>query len=308
MAGSARSRIAPGWSCVNMSFLPITSRCTQNCIFCSASKGGESGLKAWIGQVDRMPGRLVQISGGEPLTVPALDIMALLLYCRKKNKIVEFQTNATLLADIDGKFFADLVRMVKMTAGYFNVNYPAHTARLDEKITGTPGAYKKRREGCLRLIRAGAAVRLTHVINSLNYRFIEAFVKYAASGLGGSPARRGPQEVKRGISWIQFSFVKAIGRAAGRKDIVPRYSDAAPYLNRGIKSVIGFRMKCEVDHIPLCFVRRYKQYHVDYNKIMAGVRGLYLKEKRKIKACAGCGMSGMCAGPRSDYIDIYGGL
>lgn len=282
-----------------MSFLPTTSRCTQNCIFCSASKGedsvGATGLKQWIRQVDKMPGRLVQISGGEPLTLPAVDIMALLHYCRKKNKIVEFQTNGMLLDGIDEKFFEDLVRMVKTTSGYFNINYPAHTARLDEKITGTPGAYKKRRDGCLKLLRAGATVRLTHVVISLNYRFIEAFVNYVSRRLGG-------------ISWIQFSFVKGIGRSAGRKDIVPRYSDAAPYLNRGIKAVISSGMRCEVDHIPLCFVRRYKQYHVDYNKIRAGVGGLYLKEKKKVKACAGCDMTEMCPGPRSDYIDIYGGF
>lgn len=279
-----------------MSFLPITSRCTQNCIFCSASKDADkSGLKQWIKGVDAIDGRLVQISGGEPLTMPAGDILALLLYCRKKNRIVEFQTNAMLLDDIDEKFFANLVRIVKTTSGYFNVNYPAYTAKLDEAITITPGAYKKRQNGVLRLIRAGAAVRLTHVINSLNYRVIERFVDYAASRLCG-------------ISWIQFSFVKAIGRAAGRRDIVPKYSDAAPYLNRGIKSALSAGLECEIDHIPPCFLKAYRQYHVDCKKIRSGVDGLYLKEKRKVKACSKCGMSRMCAGPRSDYIDIYGGL
>ncbi len=263
--------------------------------------------------------------------MPAADILALVLYCRKKNKIVEFQTNAMLLDGIDGKFFANLVRMVKATSGYFNVNYPAHTAKLDKAITGTPGAYKKRQNGVLRLIRAGAVVRLTHVINSLNYRFIERFVDYAASRLcgsrpslelsgSGSPSPAPPSTAipvgehtmlppkAEGISWIQFSFVKAIGRAAGRRDIVPRYSDAAPYLNRAIEATLSAGIQCEIDHIPPCFTRRYTQYHVDYKKIRSGVGGLYLKEKKKVEACSKCGMSRMCAGPRSDYIDIYGGL
>jgi MoaA/NifB/PqqE/SkfB family radical SAM enzyme len=277
-----------------MSFLPLTYECNQRCIFCSAPHdGGRFALRQWLEDADKLKcGALVQLSGGEPFTLPPLELLALLKHCAARGLRVEFQSNGTPISSVDDKLLKAIVSLVNSTGGYFNVNTPAHSAALDFKITGLKDGFAKRIKGIEMLVSCGAKVRLTHVVLKTNMASAEDFVKFAVQKLPN-------------IEWVQFSFVKAFGSASGKKEIVPSYEAAAPQLQKAFALATKLKLNFDFDHIPPCYLAAFAKKHVDWNKIPSGAPGPHIKEKTKTAACKGCAFFCNCAGARKDYLEIY---
>lgn len=271
----------------------LLADCDQRCVFCSypaeAAAPEGTGLAAWVAAL-KDPG-LVQISGGEPLLADRDALLKLVLYCAGRKRRVELQTNGVLLARLPEAYFRRLVRAVKLSGGYFNINFPADSASVDLRITRRRGAFAARTLGVRRLVKAGAAVRLTHVINSLNYRRIPSFVEFAASRL-------------KGAAWIQFSFIKASGRSGSGRH-VPRYGAVSPYLVKALSLCRERGLACETDHIPPCFLGAFALSSVDAKKLSYGEKGRTLGEKAYVAACRGCRRRNICPGPRKDYIEVH---
>ncbi|KAF0127680.1 MAG: radical SAM domain-containing protein [Elusimicrobia bacterium] len=271
----------------------LLTACDQRCVFCSypaerpVPEGG--GLPSWVSAL-KTPG-LVQVSGGEPLLADGDALLRFVLYCAGRRRRVELQTNGVLLARLPETYFRRLVRAVGLSGGYFNVNFPSDSAAADLKITRTRGAFAARARGVRRLIKAGAAVRLTHVISSLNYRRLPAFVKFASARL-------------KGVSWIQFSFIKAYGRSE-RGGFVPRYAEVSPYLIKALGLCRERGLACETDHIPPCFLGEFALSSVDAKKLSYGEKGRTMSEKAYVAACRGCRLRNICPGPRKDYIKVH---
>ena len=278
-----------------MALIHLFRKCNQRCAFCSYPEegGAEDGvsMKDWLREIAAMPPGLVQLSGGEPLLAGADNLVLLLAAVKKLGRKAELQTNALAAEDLPAADLARLVRALNAAGGYVNVNFPASTPALDYRITRARGGFKKRLAGVRRLVKAGAAVRLTHVVSSLNYRALPAFAAFAAKEL-------------EGISWLQFSYIKGIGRADGPR-FLPEYRLVEPYLEKALALCAAKDLRCEVDHIPPCFLGGYSNLNVDMVKMRDGLKGPHLEEKKKVPACRGCGFAKLCPGPRKDYIAVH---
>ncbi len=281
-----------------MALIHLFRKCSQRCVFCSYPEegGGEEGvsLKDWLKEIAAMPPGLVQISGGEPLLAPVGDLCLLLAAVKKLGRRAELQTNALAAASMRTEKLAKLVKALNAADGYFNVNFPADTAALDYKTTRVRGAFKKRLLGVARLIGAGAGVRLTHVITSLNYRRLPEFAAFAVKKL-------------KGAAWMQFSYIKGIGRAEGSL-FLPRYGEVKPFLERALFICEKNGLHCEVDHIPPCFLGGFYRLNVDIVKMKEGRPGPHLEEKERVPACRSCRYLEICPGPRKDYIAVHKNL
>ena len=281
-----------------MPLIHLFRRCNQSCVFCSypagAAPGEKSGLKNWIKEISEMKPGLVQISGGEPLLADLSDLLKVIAFCAGSGRQVELQTNGALLARLEPARLALLVKALNRAKGYFNINFSAPGAALDLKITRTRGAFAARTKAVRDLLALGAAVRLTFVICSLNYREAAKFAAFAV-------------EKFKGLSWLQFSFIKGIGRAEG-SGFIPRYSSAVPHLMKALDLCGRKGLKCEVDHIPPCFLGPHHGRNVDISKMRSGAAGPHLSEKEKVPECKGCGFARVCPGPRKDYIAVHGRL
>ncbi len=267
-------------------------------MFCSYPEeegvAGTPPLKAWLKEIAAMPPGLVQISGGEPLLAGADSLALLLAAVKKLGRRAELQTNALAAAGLREGEFKKIILALKAANGYFNVNFPAAAPGLDLEITGARGGFKKRVAGVKRFVRAGAAVRLTHVISGLNYRRLPSFAAFAAKEL-------------KGIAWLQFSYIKGIGRAGGSK-YLPKYGAVRPYLEKALAICRENKIRCEVDHIPPCFLGGFYRLSVDMLKMRDGHKGPHLEEKAHIPACRGCRFLKLCPGPRKDYVAVHGTL
>ena len=274
-------------------FFPLTYDCNQHCVFCSSPNGRFAGetLADWLSALRSFSGKLLQLSGGEPLSRDSKSLLALLKHCSARGICVEFQTNGTLLAKLPPQTLRALVLLVGKNGGHFNVNFSSHTAALDAKITGHRGGFDARLTGVKALLALGAKVRLTHIITAANYKFLPEFSRFCAREL-------------KGIGWIQFSFAKATGAAAKRK-IVPRYSVVAPYLNKALALADGGGLRFIVDYIPLCYLPAFAKHHIDWDKVPGKTQGPHSYEKKKPAVCTGCVFFSHCAGPRLDYLRLY---
>jgi MoaA/NifB/PqqE/SkfB family radical SAM enzyme len=282
-----------------MALIHLFRRCDQRCAFCSypaeaQKESGKAGLKSWLKEISEMGPGLVQISGGEPLLAGFADLVKLTAFCARTGRRVELQTNGVLFSRLGPDERALLAGAVTSARGYFNVNFPSHNAASDLKITRTRGAFAARTRAVKELLALGAEVRLTHVVSKLNYADAVKFAAFAAGNF-------------KGASWLQFSFIKGIGRAEG-PGLVPKYSEAAPCLLKALDLCGKKGLKCEVDHIPPCFLGRHWAKSVDIAKMRAGTPGPHLSEKKKVPQCRGCGFFKLCPGPRKDYIAVHGRL
>jgi MoaA/NifB/PqqE/SkfB family radical SAM enzyme len=267
-------------------------------VFCSypadAGPQEQADLRSWLKEISEMPPGLAQISGGEPLLADFEDLVKVLAFCARTGRRAELQTNGIAMAEMPPEQLKKLVKALNASGGYFNINFPADNAALDFKITRTNGSFASRDKAVKKLLALGAKVRLTHVLCSLNYKNAAKFSAFAVKNF-------------KGLSWLQFSFIKGLGRAKGPK-FIPKYSAAAPYLIKALDLCVRKGLKCDVDHIPPCFLGRHYEKNVDIVKMLEGRKGPHLEEKKKVPACKGCGFFTLCPGPRKDYIAAHGAL
>ncbi len=272
--------------------LPINGVCNIKCVFCSShGRTGGYELPDLLKEINDDRTGHVQISGGDPMMRKPLEVLAIAAHAKKAGKIVEFQTNAVLVEKWPPRRLSQLTGLID----FWNVNFSAHNPELDVVVTQTPGAFAARSRGVKRLLGLGKPVRLNYIVHEQNYRHAEDFVRFAA--------REFP-----GLAWIQFSYVKGMGRAKGNTQVMPRFRDAAPFLTRAFRVCDRLGVNFDVDHIPVCFVLDWKDHHADYRKMLESKTGRHLAEKQKIADCAGCAMRELCPGPRKDYIEVYGSL
>src|SRR5581483_1634310 len=196
--------------------------------------------------------------GGDPMMKDPAELLQILLHCRKRNKIVEFQTNGVMVT----RYNPRRLKMIVGLVDFFNVNFSAHDPELDEVVTETPGAFAWRVKGVRHLLGMGAQVRLNYIVHEQNYRHCEDFVRFASAEL-------------KGFSWIQFSYCKGMGRAKGNKLVMPRFQDAAPHLNAAFRLCRELSIPFDVDHIPVCFVVDFKEHHADYRKMRESKPGVH---------------------------------
>jgi MoaA/NifB/PqqE/SkfB family radical SAM enzyme len=281
-----------------MALLRIIHNCNQDCVFCSYPGKNAHKKKYDFNKFSReiisSKDKLIQISGGEPFLLGGINLLKLVLFAVKNNKKIEIQTNAALIKDIPLDIFKKLIKAVNLSGGYFNINLSAADAITDAKVVGAKNIFADKIKGIKLLYKLGADIRLTYIICRANYKQTPEFVNFMLKEFPG-------------IKWLQFSFVKAMGKALTKK-IVPKYRTVKKYIIKAASLCEKNKIKCEIDHIPLCMLGSFYHFNVDIGKMNENKKGLHRQEKTHIKRCLKCKYVNICSGPRKDYLKIYGDI
>lgn len=268
--------------------IQINKECNQRCRFCSAAGCDIHTTSASIDRILKETEGLLVISGGEPV----LNAVLVDEVIRKAGNLgipCELQSNGVIFSDP-----RYVRKYVRPEIDLFNINFPAHTGELSDQITQTKGFHPLRIQGVKNLLMCGAKVRLTHIINIYNYKYLADFVRFVKKDLGD-------------INYIQFSFVKIMGLARIDETIVPRYEIVAPFLVSALRECRKMDIEFLADHIPLCWLGEFSANAVDYKKTLNGGDLRYAQaEKIQVPACSGCRSKDTCFGPRRDYIELFG--
>lgn len=270
--------------------VPINNICNQKCVFCSAEYrmiwNKPIPLKDIFKQILEK-GNYIQISGWEPLLNP--DLFKILYFIRKSkpNCFIEFQSNGVFLLKNN-----NLDKLEKFWINLYNINYPCHIEEINDQITWIKASNIHREKAMHEIINRWLKLRINIIINSINYTYLPEIIDY----------------ININFKWldrVQFSFTKAMWAANKNDEVVPKYEDVEKYLIKALQKSENFNIKIDVDHIPICFLWKYIENHVDYHKIKSWEKWVFLTEKNYVKKCSSCDKKNHCSWYRKDYLEIY---
>jgi molybdenum cofactor biosynthesis enzyme MoaA len=263
--------------------VPITDKCNQNCIFCSAKDRPQITDEIIEQQLLGGAENLI-LSGGEPTLSPKLFLW--LTLARKNSSFLELQSNGLTFSYMD-----IAKKIVEYQIDLFNISFLSHLPEINDFVSNTSNTFDVRVRGIQNLLLLDQKVRLTIIINSYNYNLLVDTVEFIHRTIPG-------------ISFIQFSFIKISGAAIKNPFVVIDYLSVAPKLHQALDYCIQKDIKTSVDHIPLCYLKGYEYLHVDIGKIALN-NSEYLDEKINLDSCSGCNLNEFCFGPRKDYLNYF---
>jgi predicted dehydrogenase/MoaA/NifB/PqqE/SkfB family radical SAM enzyme len=273
-----------------------TVNCNQDCTFCSAN---ETSNNVWpdSGQMLRVIARAARIgvervsfSGGDPTL--SKDLVKFVRAAKRTGiPQVELVTNGVLL---DNPAKVAVLREAGVTHAFVSLH--AHDERLSRVLTQKVGDFAKTVKAVHNLVDAGVITVLNHVITARNYRFLKRYIEFVASEWG-------PGKVM-----ISFAFVTPQYKALENLDLVPRLSDAMPYLQRalhrglelGVPFIVGSRQG-----VPPCFLGPFQGWS-DVFDLANEAASEDAPQKTQGPACQSCRYRRQCTGLWRPYVAKYG--
>ncbi len=284
--------------------------CNNRCQFCiDADKRHipEKTTKEVMLELISAKGRgrsYLEIIGGEPTIRP--DIFQLIKFAKKlKFKTILIATNGRMLAYED---FAQKFINAGVTSIIFSIH--GHNAELHDKLTQVQGSFDQLKRGIQNVQKLGFKnIGSNTTIVKDNYRYLVKIGRFIYNN---------------GIHNAEFIFVDpTIGGAKKNfKKIVPRISDAAPY----IKKCLNFGERIGAQHwhiryVPLCYFPEYEHrisevYEVQHfqtehlapdfqNHEVENSRLIY--GRQRTSRCKKCDfLARKCEGIWKEYIKHYG--
>lgn len=265
----------------------VEKNCNQKCLFCSAFwRDYKYNFRELVKEI-LQKWDYIQISWWEPLLNKDIFKIVAVIKKYKPKSFLEFQTNWILLTENE-----NYLKLIKLGVNLFNINYPSHISEIDEAIVKLKFAKVKREEWIKKLIEFWWKIRLTIIINKLNYNNLEETIEYINTNF-------------KWIEKIQFSYIKIMWLSLYNSNIIPKYEQVSSHLINSLKKCKKYWINVEVDHIPICFLWWFEDLHVDYKKIRNKLKWEYNEEKKKIQKCFECIKKDYCSWFRIDYLDFF---
>ena len=292
-------------------YIQTNSTCNQKCVFCNRPP---SINRNEIIKKEIIEKRIKELSknknitriiftGGEPLLYP--DLTDVIRYAKQHGFITEIQTNGTLITPRKLHQFKD--------AGLDIINFAFHSQKKDisNKLRGVDFGFKDIIKNLVLANQMGFNIHTIHVINSLNYKDLPAFIDYL-------------KKLELRPFWLNLSIVVPEGWAWVNKWIIPRLSDVRPYLIKAMEKAQKYNFRFDVSEIvPLCIINKFEEhvastvFRLQNLEIMddyvtgKGKRILNFKDPSsyyaaKAPQCEKCTFKDICGGFYPRYAELYG--
>jgi len=271
--------------------LRVGHACNRRCEFCfiphHEKAGHDHDIPASIQAAVEAGARELVMTGGEPTLVKELPDYIDQASRGGVRRIV-LQTNAMRLANED---FTR--RLVDSGLTSTVISLHSHRDEVLEQITTLPNTMDRILRGIRNLHEAGVQASITHVIGPKNFRHMPDFARFMIE--------------EAGLRRFCFIFATPMAWPMARKEILPRYSDAAPYVMEAMDIAIdhdvivdGLAFKCGAPH---CVVGGDPKYLLDAVPIPEENR---TPDWIRIPACETCTLKHQCYGVRRLYAWVYG--
>lgn len=283
--------------------LKVGYACSNDCLFCVVADKRERGEKDtreikrelkesfWEGK------REVVLTGGE-VTIRE-DIFEIVEFAKKTGyKDIQIQSN--------GRRFSDIGFCKKMVLSGMTTFSPAihgPNASVHDGLTRSKGSWRQTMLGIYNVCKLGIMTLTNTVITKQNYRHLPSIAELL---------------VKLGVVQFQFAFVHIQGNARKYyKKIVPRVSDTAPFISRGIEAGQAAGRRVMVEAVPFCHLKGHESCASEFfippaqckeiNKTVENF-DIVRKYEAKIKfpSCAVCKWDRQCEGPWIEYPELFG--
>jgi hypothetical protein len=112
----------------------------------------------------------------------------------------------------------------------------------------------------------------------------------------------------RGAALVNLTFVRNAGRVKDSAEIVPRYSQAAPFIKLALAKLKLAGMKAVIQNFPLCLLGGLEGFSFEFHRWKRGdkVFEAGVAAPARCAACSRCALKPACCGARRDYARIHG--
>jgi len=286
--------------------LKVGFQCNNHCLFCVQGdkryfcpNKSDKEVKTILRQKQKDHDSLV-FTGGEPTI--RRELINWVTYAKKLGyNPIQIQSNGRMFSYL--QYCEDLV---KAGANEFSPAIHGSTATIHDFLTQAPNSFNQTVQGIKNLRKLGQRIMTNTVVTRKNYKDLPNLAKLL---------------VKLKVDQFQFAFMHINHDIKSDKQlidlVVPRYSEAMPYIHKGLEigDRAGIRVMAEA--IPYCLMQGYEQYISEQyipsatvidNDIEVEKYELYRKNKGKAKGaeCKKCLKNDICEGPWKEYPEIFG--
>jgi len=283
--------------------IKVGFRCNNNCRFCVQADKKNWGDKATeqikkdLDESRKNGASGVVFTGGEPAIRD--DIFELVSYARDLGfKTIQVQTNGRRF------YYPDFCRKI-VNAGMNEFGPAIHgpNAEIHDYLTRSKGSFEQTVQGIRNIKFFGIPILTNTVVTKPNYKHLPSIARLL---------------VNLGVEQFQFAFVHPLGNAKKNFDnIVPRISEAVPYIHKGLQIGIDAGVKVMAEAMPYCMMRGYDKYvseqYIPETEIRDAGYIIYdYTEKRKSEGkakfaqCRNCRYDKICEGPWREYPEKMG--
>ncbi|MFH1723001.1 MAG: radical SAM protein [Elusimicrobiota bacterium] len=284
--------------------LKIGFACNNRCDFCAQGDKRRSVARLTFRQIvgelktaAQQGVRGVVFTGGEPTLHPHL-LEAVAAAKTLGYRSIQVQTNGRRFA------YLDFCRALKEAgANEFSPSLHGSTPAVHDGQTHSPGAWKQVVRGIENMRRLGLFVLTNSVVTRRNYKDLPELARLL---------------VRLEVDQMQFAFVHIVGTAAVKaREVVPRKSDAMPYIKEGLRVGRAGGVRCYTEAIPYCLLAGFDDCAaervipdgiiVDSNiRVEHWERYRTQEGKAKRRECGTCRYDAVCEGPWREYPEMYG--
>lgn len=284
--------------------------CSNACVFCMEERD-----KRYLGVKDFIEHRIYQMmdeyvgvkkvifTQGEPTLNP--ELVSYIEYAKQKGfKEISLISNGRNYRD---RIFCEKLLLAGVSE--FIVSIHGHDEKIHDTLTRRKGSFAETNKGLANLSELKKEYKfklvISHVVNKLNYRFLESFLAY----------------LKRfEVDSVVLNVVQPMGANMQKyfQALMPRYFEIAALLedlflhrkelffsnkNKGYLSIID---------MPLCSSKKlhshmgFGEVRIVENSKRKVIRQTNVPHKQKQASCGQCKYVKMCEGVYSDYVAEFG--
>ncbi len=276
--------------------------CNNNCLFCAQGHKKSFGDRSTIEiERDLSSSKIrcggVVFTGGE-FTIRK-DAFELVSYAKVLGfSVIQIQSNGRMFSN---KAFCK--KIINCGANQFALALHGHTPDIHENLTRAKGSFNQTVRGIKNLKELSQTVLMNTVVNLQNYKHLPELAHLF---------------VDLGVDQFQFAFIHPIGTGYKYFDeMVPRISDAAPYIHQGLQIGIDAGISVMAEAMPFCLMNGYEKYVSELRIPVTEVSDVdsyvldYLQQKKnegkmKFKKCFACNFNKICEGPWKEYPERFG--
>lgn len=293
---------------INKTVIFTTYQCNNQCIFCiNAERRNVSGkttseIKSEMVKARERGSTYLELIGGEFNILP--DALPLVRFAKSLGfKNIMMATNGRMFSY--PKFTKQMVE-AGLTDIVFSIH--GHNAKLHDKLTQSPGSFDQ--------LLAGLAN-----FKKLKFKNIGSNTTIVKQNYKVLP-KIGSLIFDLGIRNSEFIFVDSNhgGAKISFDQLVPKISDAAPYIRKTLDIGKNRANHWHIRYVPLCYFENYldqiselyevKQFHTEH--IAPDFSNFSVEESRalvgrfKADRCKKCRLFGQCEGIWNTYVQHYG--
>lgn len=290
-------------------------RCNNRCIFCMEANKRDipdvplSKLKQEIFDARQRGAKYLEMIGGEVTIRP--DAVEIVRFAKEMGfETIMMSTNGRMYSY---KNFAKEILKAGLNSIVFSIH--GHTDSLHDSLTQVPGSFKQLIKGVKNVKDVIKELGLKDISLGSNTTIVKQNYKKIPE--------IGQYIYDLGLKNAEFIFVDCTeGWAKDNFDkIVPRISDAAPY----IRKCLDLKKKYNISHwavryVPLCYFKDYldqvseiqevQTFHTEH--IAPDFYNPHAEEgrakigRKKTEKCKGCKLYNLCEGIWKNYLNHYG--